>query len=232
MVRSEEAVLDATVNVAKTSIRTVYTRLMLTRLWLALSVLTVASFGLSQQEVFTACSTAVGPVVLDGPPDPATSKRMRVIYDEDQAARMAESIDWEVLNRDDAARQVEVMGYLKDGKLTTGADFYYAAFIFQHGNCPEHYKLANRLAARAIALNYTDARWIYAATLDRYLLSQGEKQKFGTQYTSTDGCTYVLEPVDPATTDAERAKYNVPSLVEAKAATADIETGDCSDTGN
>ncbi len=157
---------------------------------------------------------------------------MQVIYDEDQAARMGDAIDWEMLNREDAERRVEVMGYLQDGKLTTGADLYNAAFIFQHGNCPEHYKLANRLAAKAVALDYNDARWIYAATLDRYLLSRGKKQKFGTQYTSADGCTYVLEPVDPATTDAERAEYDVPSLAEAKAATADIDTGGCPTAGD
>ncbi len=200
---------------------------MFTRLWLALGVLVVTSVGLAQREFFGACEPAISTIVLDGPADPVTSERMQVIFDEDQAARMGEDIDWKVLNREDSARRVEVMGYLQDGKLTTGADMYNAAFIFQHGNCPKHYKLANRLAGRAIVLDYNDARWIYAATLDRYLLSRGEKQKFGTQYTSTDSCTYVLEPVDPGMTDAYRALYGVPSLAEAEAATAGFAAESC-----
>ena len=57
--------------------------------------------------------------------------------------------------------------------------------------------------------------WIYAATLDRYLLSVAEKQKFGTQYTSSDGCTFALEPYDPTTTDEARAEYGVPPLAAA-----------------
>lgn len=109
------------------------------------------------------------------------------------------------------------MRYLEAGRITSAESLYYAAFIFQHGDCPDHYKLANRLAGRALDLGYADARWIFAATLDRYRLSQGQPQRFGTQYVSRDGCTYVLEPVDPKTTDALRARYNVPPLAEAKA---------------
>lgn len=204
---------------------------MLTRLGLVSAVFIITSVGLAQRDVFEACAPAAAPVVLEGPSDPATLERMRVLYDEDQTARMGATIDWEVLNREDTARRVEVMGYLKDGKLTTGAGLYYAALIFQHGNCPEHYKLANRLAARALELDF-DARWLYAATLDRYLLSKGEKQKFGTQYVVLDDCRYVLEPVDPATTDAERARYDVPTLASAKAAIAGRNVGGCPSTGD
>ena len=200
---------------------------MIFRLWFTLGVLLVSSVSLAQREVFEACDPAVGKVVLSGSPHPAVSKRMRVIFDKDQEARMVEDIDWEVLNRKDTTRRVEVLGYLEQGQLSTGEDLYYAAFIFQHGNCPEHYQLANRLAEKAVLLDYNDARWIYAATLDRYLLSQDKKQKFGTQYTSTDGCTYLLEPVDSKTTDKERERYDVPPLAEAKANAAEFSSDDC-----
>ncbi len=154
---------------------------------------------------------------------------MQTLFDEDQAARMAETIDWAVLEPQDAARRAEVMSYLEGGSLTTGADFYHAAFIFQHGDCPEHYKLANRLAAKAVVLGY-DARWIYAAALDRYLLSVGKRQRFGTQYTSYDGCTYVLEPTDPKVSDAYRALYGVPSLAAAEEGAAGFSGENCSST--
>jgi hypothetical protein len=129
---------------------------------------------------------------------------------------MEEPIDWEIVSKADQEHRVEVLGFIKDSKLATDLDFYYAAFVFQHGNCPEHYKLANELANESVKLGNEEAKWIYAASLDRYLLAIGEVQKFGTQYTSTDGCTYKLEPVDPATTDEERATYGVPSLAEAQ----------------
>lgn len=203
---------------------------MLIRLWFMFGVLVVTPTALAQGELSGVCNPSVSAIKLEGPFNRVISERMRVIFDEDQAARMGESIYPEALMRGDAARRVEVMGYLNDGKLTTRADMYYAAFVFQHGNCSEHYKLANRLAARAIVLDHNDARWIYAATLDRYLLSRGERQKFGTQYTSSDGCTYALEPVDPGMTDTYRALYGVPSLAEAEAAAASFAAEDCPDT--
>lgn len=207
--------------------QSVYTQLMVLRRWFVLIILVAFSVSFAQREVFEACAPAVGKVVVNGSPHPAISERVRVIFNEDQKARTGEDVDWEVLNRGDTARRTEVMDYLEQGQLSTGVDLYYAAFIFQHGNCPEHYKLANRLAGKAISLDYNDARWIYAATLDRYLLSRGKKQKFGTQYTSTDGCTYVLEPVNPKTTDKERRRYDVPPLAQAKAAVSEFGSDGC-----
>ena len=200
---------------------------MTLKLWFVLAILFMLPLSFAQREVFEACAPAVDKVVLGGSPHPAISDRMRTIFSEDQEARTKESIDWETLSREDTERRVEVMGYLNKGQLTTGNDMYYAAFIFQHGNCPEHYQLANQLADKAIKLGYRDARWIYAATLDRYLLSTGKKQKFGTQYVSNDGCTYVLEPVNPKTTDAERRRFDVPPLAQARARAAGFGADGC-----
>ncbi len=62
------------------------------------------------------------------------------------------------------------------------------------------------------------ARWIYAATYDRWQRSLGQPQKDGTQYLSQgEGCNYKFEPYDPATTDAKCAEYGVPTLDEALA---------------
>jgi hypothetical protein len=167
------------------------------------------------------CNPPVEPLQVGMVADETISQRMKEIFDKDQSMRMTDEIDWAEVSKIDQEHRVEVMTFIKDRKLATGFDFYYAAFVFQHGNCPDHYKLANELAEQAINLfeegeEKERAKWIYAASLDRYLLSTGEVQKFGTQYTSADGCTYALSPVDPATTDEERASYNVPSLAEAE----------------
>ena len=203
---------------------------MTLKLRFVLALLFILPFSFAQRQMFEACAPAVGNVVLDGSPHPAISDRMRTIFSDDQEARTKEDIDWETLSREDTERRAEVMGYLKKGQLTTGNDMYYAAFIFQHGNCPGHYQLANKLADKAMKLGYSDARWIYAATLDRYLLSVGKKQKFGTQYTSVDGCTYVLEPINPKTTDAERRRFDVPPLAQAKARAAGFGADGCKDS--
>ncbi len=145
--------------------------------------------------------------------DLAISLRMAELFSADQAARQLPVSDPHQLNADDTARRVEVLGYILNGQIHTARDLVYAAFIFQHGDCSEHYHFANRLAQIAMDSGYTDARWIYAATLDRYLMSLGQPQKFGTQYTKVDG-EFKLYPVDPTTTDAERARYNVSPLNE------------------
>jgi hypothetical protein len=99
------------------------------------------------------------------------------------------------------------------GPIRTPRNLVYAAYIFQHGTCPDHYSLGNRLAQVAMESGYKEAKWIYAATFDRYLMSLNELQRFGTQYTWING-EFTLYPVDPETTDAERALYNVPPLSE------------------
>lgn len=191
-----------------------------------LVLLVQVCFVIGQQEIFEPCDPPVELLQFGTVADEAVSQRMKEIFDKDQSMRMEEPIDWVVVSKADQEHRVEVMEFIKGGKLATDLDFYYAAFVFQHGNCPDHYKLANELADQSVKLGNEEAKWIYAASLDRYLLAIGEVQKFGTQYTSTDGCTYKLEPVDPATTDEERAEYGVPSLADAEKRAAEFG-GEC-----
>ena len=73
------------------------------------------------------------------------------------------------LEKNDEKRRKKSLGLIKSGKIKTRADFYHASMIFQHGEKPEHYKLANQLANKSMKLGYKKAKWLYAATLDRYL---------------------------------------------------------------
>ena len=76
---------------------------------------------------------------------------------------------------------------------------------------------ARELALKAAELGHLQlARWLAAAAYDRWLMLQNKPQKYGTQYRS-DGDRWKLWDVDPATTDAERAAWDVPSLAEALA---------------
>ena len=69
------------------------------------------------------------------------------------------------------------------------------------------------LALRSSEFGYRAARWLAAATYDRWQMYQGKPQKYGTNYVY-DGRRDRLWDVDPETTDEERAAWDVPPLAE------------------
>lgn len=100
---------------------------------------------------------------------------------------------------------------LDAGALRSGEDYYAAAHVFQHGSTPDDYLLAHSLALAALAKGKAEARWIAAATLDRYLQKIGQKQIFGTQFISAKATGPTMEPYDPdLVPDALRAALGVP----------------------
>jgi hypothetical protein len=80
---------------------------------------------------------------------------------------------------------------------------------------PDNYLLAHYLFKSAFAAGYKDARYLVAASIDRYLSFTVGYQKYGTNRL-TNQATGQEEwaPIDRKTTDAERAKYGVPPLAE------------------
>jgi hypothetical protein len=101
---------------------------------------------------------------------------LRKIYDEDQKNRTDEA--------GDAKRREQVGRLIRDGQVRSGEDYYYAAFIFQHGQKPADFIFAHVLAVTAVSKGFHGAMWLSAATLDRYLHSIKQPQIFGTQYGS------------------------------------------------
>lgn len=73
---------------------------------------------------------------------------------------------------------------------------------------PDLVALAHEQALLALA--HRPARQLAAYAYDRLRVLRGELQKFGTQR-GEDGAPW---PTDPATTDSERAKWDVPSRAE------------------
>jgi hypothetical protein len=120
------------------------------------------------------------------------------------------------LYRSDSVRRIQVYAFLKEGKLSTATDFSEAALILQHGNDTSDFRTAHELALASIKLGNNDAKWLAAATLDRYLIAQNKPQKYGTQsFTNKKTGKRELYPVDPSVTDEERAQWNCPSLKNA-----------------
>lgn len=144
------------------------------------------------------------------------------MMDEDQADRTpddAKSIDWKIVGPRDAARLKRVKELYAQNKLQTGADYYHAAMILQHGDVAEDYLLAHEFCVVAISKGDKRAKWLAAASEDRFLMNIDRPQRFATQF-RCDGppnCEYHLYKLDPGVTDELRKGLDVPSLAEAKA---------------
>jgi hypothetical protein len=119
---------------------------------------------------------------------------------------------WELRQRDQERRQ-RVQELIEAGQLHAPEDYYHAARIFQHGDTIEEIWRAYQLAKQSADLGHRPGRWLAAAAYDRWLMYQGRPQKYGTQFVP-DGRRYRLWDIEPATTDEQRAEWDVPSLAE------------------
>lgn len=143
---------------------------------------------------------------------PPVNSEMKAMFDADQAARTnPAAIDWSLLTAQDEARRLRTRALLDAGQLRHADDFYFAAFIFQHGDQPDDFLLAHSLAMVAVARGRANASWIAAATLDRYLQNIGRPQIFGTQFSTPPGQDTTQEPYNRALVpDALREAVGVP----------------------
>lgn len=144
------------------------------------------------------------------------------LYDEDVAEKWG--VNWNTItdkerqkiDANDRMRREKVLELSKKGEIQSGLDYHHAALIMQHGETTEDYKLAHKFTAKALELGDETVRWLFAATLDRYLLSSGKPQKYGTQFKQNENSEWELaHPIDPDVTDEERAQYNIPPLKDA-----------------
>lgn len=166
--------------------------------------------------------TAVGSAVAreaQAPPPPENAELTRM-FQEDQADRAPglHGIDWSVVKPRDDARLKRVRELYASGALRTGGDWLHAALILQHSSEPDDYLLAHEMCVAALAQGEKGARWLVAATEDRFLMGIGRKQRFGTQYeAAAEPGKFRLAPTDPQVTDELRAALGAPPLAEAKA---------------
>lgn len=119
---------------------------------------------------------------------------------------------WSLRERD-AARRQQLQGMIASGGLETPEDSYHAAWILNHGESLEEIWQAHILAKTAAESGLRPAKWLAAATYDRWLMYQGKPQKYGTQIVP-DGKRQRVWDVESATSDTERAEWDVPPLAE------------------
>lgn len=113
------------------------------------------------------------------------------------------------LRQKDLTRRKRVSEIIAEGCLSSAADHTAAAMIFQHGDVTDHYYLAYVLAHRAVALGDYKQRSLIAMAVDRYLVSLGQKQLFGTQYFASESTHWCLciQPMEKDFSDKQRELY-------------------------
>ena len=153
-------------------------------------------------------------------PPPADNPELERMFQEDQADRKPglHGIDWSVVKPRDDARLQRTRELYAAGALRTGPDWLHAALILQHSSEADDYLLAHEMCVAALALGEKGARWLVAATEDRFLMAIGRKQRFGTQYQpASEPGKFQLAPTDPQVTDELRVALGAPPLGVAKA---------------
>ncbi len=148
---------------------------------------------------------------------------LRRLYAEDQADRSPILPPNELIPRD-RSRLRRVKELFAANGLRTANDYYHSAMILQHGEAPEDFLLAHEFGVVAMATGRMDpkTRWLAAASEDRFLMSIGRAQRFGTQFHSEGAGPVRLYTVSDDVTDGFRRLMAVPALAEAKAREAEI----------
>jgi hypothetical protein len=148
----------------------------------------------------------------------ARSEELQKLYNEDQfdyraqiAADPTAPLDlkkMEQMANDDLKRRKRVGEILGEGCFQKSADYAAAAMIYQHGNSPDHYFQAFTWAKEALTLGDVREKSEVAQALDRYLVSIGHKQLFGTQlFKGPSTNCYCLQPTEETFPNSTRENY-------------------------
>jgi len=146
------------------------------------------------------------------------SQELRTMYADSLGERLGgdqfTSLDDEYVLHQEARRE-KVRGYVEQELLVTPEDYLYAGIILSTSPFEDDLIAASASGLKSAELGDNRGFRVAAEAIDRLQMHRGEPQRYGTQY-------YYLEviqkwrrdPVNPATTDAERAAMGVPPLAE------------------
>ncbi len=109
------------------------------------------------------------------------------------------------------ARCIRVMALYDQGAVRDAQDCFHAALVLLYGDRPAHYDLSRSLAQQSAKMGEVRAWTLQAMAWDRWLLSIGKPQRFGTQIVKQRG-RWSLSDIDETITDVDRAFYGVPPL--------------------
>jgi hypothetical protein len=152
----------------------------------------------------------------------ARSSELQKLYDDDQsdyrkdiAANPGAPFDlkkMEKMGTGDLIRRKRVGEILAEGCFKTASDYRNAAMIYQHGNSPDHFFQAYVWSEKAVELGDTKEKQAVAQAVDRYLVSVGHKQLFGSQlYKDASATCYCLQPTEESFPNSTREQYLKPA---------------------
>ena len=153
-------------------------------------------------------------------PPETDNLRVEELHNADQKDRekvYTSSKEVEAMKLRDLARRKETLELMSRGEVNTQNDLYRAAVIFLHGAEPKDFLTAHRMATIATIQGHRGARWLTVASLDRFLMSIGLPQVYGTQFEHNDEDNrYQLRlPIDDsAVLHFEKRFFGVPSVME------------------
>lgn len=153
-------------------------------------------------------------------PPETDNLRLQELFEQDQQDRQevfSTPAQVKELKHRDAMRRSLISEMISRGEVNTANDLYHAGVVLMHGDAPKDYLTAHRLAVTASILGHKSSRWLSAATLDRYLLSIGQPQIYGTQFEhNPEENQYQLKlPIDDASVlSFEKKFYAVPTVME------------------
>lgn len=158
------------------------------------------------------------------------SRELLALFRADQLERKnpppVDTPAYRLLRRRDEQRRQRVRDIVAAaGPALSAENLYFAALVLHHGGNIDEVQQAHQLAQESAGMGHRPARWLTAATLDRWLMMQGQPQKYGTQIVP-DGHRFRVWEVDPATTDAERANWDVRSLARQQQRAAEMTQTD------
>ena len=146
------------------------------------------------------------------------SDELAQMFTEDQSDRKTGPVGLGTIRALDAARLARVTQLYHGQKLQSGRDYYHAAMVLQHGMEADNFLLAHDFCVVAISKGIEEAKWLAAASEDRYLINTGRLQRFGTQYQiDNPSGRWSLQEVSPEVGYSLRSALNVPSLASAQA---------------
>ena len=128
----------------------------------------------------------------------------------DRAAIEKNELTEEELDKRDLDRQQRLKELLENNEIDLDEiwNLHYSALILHHSYKVEDVEKAHDFAKKAITQGSNVTKWLYATTLDRLLVMQGKKQKFGTQFQIVNG-EKVFFPIDGSVSVAEKAEFGV-----------------------
>ena len=162
---------------------------------------------------FAGCANLGNPVRSN-----SENQELALLYVEDQTGRTAVGSDIVAasnLGADDLTRRTRVKQIYAENALKTGSDFYHAALILQHGYTADDYLLAHEFSVIALSKGEMRAKWLAAATEDRFLMQLKRPQRFGTQFFQLPEGKWEMYTTSDGVSDYLRSQLDVPTIAEA-----------------